>query len=148
MSVPMPSGAHLKPIEAPSPPDEPPGVRDLLCGLSVAPVMLLLQQRCWTVSVSAILELQFVLTMSDWGWFVRTWKTAPALASNCSRRASSVVTLSTLESIRDRLRQEVADLPSYVSCVTCLVLEPDMLLHADRNAMLNKLDYLLHIWEE
>lgn len=49
ISDPTPSGAHLKPIEAPSPPDEPPGVRVRLYGLSVVPVMLLLQQRCCRV---------------------------------------------------------------------------------------------------
>ena len=49
MSVPMPKGAHLNPVEAPSPPDEPPGVRVRLCGFKVVPVMLLLQQRCYSL---------------------------------------------------------------------------------------------------
>lgn len=52
MSVPIPRGAHLKPMEAPSPPEEPPGVRVRLCGLRVVPVILLLQQRCYVVSAS------------------------------------------------------------------------------------------------
>ena len=46
MSVPMPSGEHLKPVEAPSPPEEPPGLRVRLCGFRVVPVRLLEQSRC------------------------------------------------------------------------------------------------------
>ena len=47
MSVPMPRGEHLKPVDAPSPPEEPPGVRVRLCGFTVVPVRLLEQSRCW-----------------------------------------------------------------------------------------------------
>ena len=46
ISVPIPSGAHRKPIEAPSPPEDPPGVRVRLSGFNVVPVILLVQHRC------------------------------------------------------------------------------------------------------
>lgn len=46
ISVPIPSGAHRKPIDAPSPPEDPPGLRVRLSGFNVVPVMLLLQHRC------------------------------------------------------------------------------------------------------
>lgn len=39
ISDPIPKGAHLKPVDAPSPPDEPPGVSLLLYGFNVVPVM-------------------------------------------------------------------------------------------------------------
>ena len=37
ISLPIPMAAHLKPSAAPSPPDEPPGVRFKLYGFSVLP---------------------------------------------------------------------------------------------------------------
>lgn len=46
ISLPIPSGAQRKPIEAPSPPEDPPGLRVRLSGFNVVPVMLLLQHRC------------------------------------------------------------------------------------------------------
>ena len=46
MSLPIPSGAHRNPIDAPSPPEEPPGLKVRLRGFNVVPVMLLLQHRC------------------------------------------------------------------------------------------------------
>lgn len=46
MSEPMPSGEHRKPAAAPSPPDEPPGVKVRLYGFRVFPVMLFSQHRC------------------------------------------------------------------------------------------------------
>lgn len=62
MSEPMPRGAHLKLVEAPSPPEEPPGVRVRLCGFRVVPVRLLLQQRCFFF----LLVLGCELGRKDW----------------------------------------------------------------------------------
>ena len=41
MSLPTPSGEPRKATNAPSPPEEPPAVRLVLCGFSVRPNMLL-----------------------------------------------------------------------------------------------------------
>lgn len=98
MSVPMPKGAHLNPVEAPSPPDEPPGVRVRLCGFKVVPVMLLLQQRCFFGQCfNCVAKKKKGNTMRDWGWFVRTWKTAPAFSKHWRSKASSGAMSSILE---------------------------------------------------
>lgn len=145
MSVPMPSGAHLKPIEAPSPPEEPPGVRVRLCGLSVVPVMLLLQQRCWVHYQwrSLVCRTWGVLTIRDWGWLVRTWKIAPALVRSWRRCASSVVTLSTLSyelTLAVIFAVVGGDIPSYIAGIASPILEANMLFHTDRHAVLRLLD--------
>lgn len=36
-------------------------------------------------------------TMRDWGWFVRTWKTAPAFSKHWRSKASSLAMSSILE---------------------------------------------------
>jgi hypothetical protein len=79
-----------------------------------------------------------MLTMSDWGWFVRTWNTAPAFASSRNKCASSGAILSILRiSLATVIKSRVMiDKPSHISSVASLILEPNVLLHADWNTML------------
>jgi hypothetical protein len=92
----------------------------------------------WLVSWLSMRRLM-LLTMRDCGWFVRTWKTAPALESNWIKCESSGVTLSTL--VRSAMGMAISgrldcDLPSDIASIARLVLEADVLFHTDRNAML------------
>ena len=54
MSVPTPRREDRVAMEAPSPPDDPPGDKRRFKGFKVVPVMLLVQSRCCMVSVSYI----------------------------------------------------------------------------------------------
>lgn len=48
-SAATPMGLHLKATAAPSPPEEPPALKFRMLGLTVVPVMLLLQSRCYKI---------------------------------------------------------------------------------------------------
>lgn len=121
--------AARKPMDAPSPPLEPPEVRDLLYGLTVVPLMGLLQSRCCFDP-----ENQQTRPLPVEGKHSIQYDTHhQALRLVCPYMKHRSRRLQTPNKQRVFLRDIVS--PSNVGTVTYAPFQANMLLQRDRNSM-------------